>query len=112
MRMDVDEAGRDGEPRRVDLARGGRVTQSAHVDDAPGTDADVRGQPWIAAAVEHTAVTDQDVIASGRLGEGMDREGQKERCKDGKPEAHAPFLPKCGADGDDRAGAGPRSGVV
>ena len=62
VRVDVDEPGRDGQPGRVDRARGRRIAEASDLDDAAGADADIGGNPGITATVEDAAVADEDVV--------------------------------------------------
>ena len=50
------------ESARVDHAGSRCVAKPAHVDDAPAADAQVGGQPRVAAAVEDAPVSDEHVV--------------------------------------------------
>ena len=67
VRVHVDEAGRDRESVGVDHAGRRRIAQPAHVDDAAAADAQICGQPRVAAAVEDAPVPDEHVVRC-RLG--------------------------------------------
>jgi len=66
VRVHVDETGRDGQTGRVDDARCRRVAEATHVHDPAAADADIGRHPRIAAAVEDTAVSNQDLVPGGR----------------------------------------------
>jgi hypothetical protein len=63
--LDVDEAGRDDEPRRVDAGGRPRVGERAGGADPPDAvadDADVTPEPRIAGAVDDLAAGEDDVV--------------------------------------------------
>ena len=77
--MHVDEARRDDEAARVDLAARLRARELPDGGDAVAADADVAGKPGIAGAVDDVSAAN-DQIEGGRLavqphqGSGRDRE--------------------------------------
>ncbi len=81
VRVHVDEARRDVAVAGVDHRCRVRVREHAHRRDAAAADAEVRAHPWIAGAVEDTAVANHDV-ESRRLR--LSRKARKRR-KDKHP---------------------------
>src|SRR5690349_10599132 len=72
--MDVDEARSDVLAGCVDDASGLRIRERSNGGDASILDANVRGEPRIAGAIEYTAVLDQQVESGGWLGSDRDDE--------------------------------------
>ena len=60
--VQVDEAGRDDQPRRIEDLGPCRVVDAADLGDAAAGDADIGDDPRQARPVDHGAVLDHDVI--------------------------------------------------
>ena len=70
MRVHVDEAGRDVEPGRVDLAGRARTGQVPHRDDLAPGNAHIRHERRVSGPVQHPSPSNQQVEGLGPGGEG------------------------------------------
>ncbi|MCG3160975.1 MAG: hypothetical protein JMDDDDMK_02071 [Acidobacteria bacterium] len=69
MRVNVNEAGRDNQPSRVNHFRCARRINAPDFDDAAFFDGDVGLEPWIARAVNNAPARDDQIeISGGRRG--------------------------------------------
>ncbi len=64
--MDVDEAGSDEQPARLELDRRLRGAQIANARDEAVANADIRRKPRATTAIDHRAVADDDVETGRR----------------------------------------------
>jgi hypothetical protein len=61
VRMDVDEARRDGQTAGIEPHRGGGIRQQAHCGDGIPFDSDISVESRATGAIDHLAAGDQDI---------------------------------------------------
>src|SRR4051794_12344942 len=78
VRVHVNEAGGDDQAPGVDLAAGGPFQDAADSNDPIPADGDIAVEPWVTAAVDDLAVTDDQVVFGSGPGRGVRAAGQNQ----------------------------------